>query len=141
MPRIMCFDYGNKRTGIAVTDPLQLFATGLETIHPKDIIDYVKKYLLTEQVELFVVGEPKQTDGTPSQTAQNVKGFVTILKKSFPNIPIAMMDERYTTKMAAAAIAESGMKKAAKKKNKDLIDIVAATIILQSYLEKKSLGF
>lgn len=140
MPRIMCFDYGNKRTGIAVTDPLQMFATGLETIHPKDIINYVKKYLLSEQVELFVVGEPKQTDGTPSETAQNVKGFVTILKKSFPNVPISMMDERYTTKMAAAAIAQSGMKKAAQK-NKQLIDTVAATIILQSYLEKKSLGF
>lgn len=139
MPRIMCFDYGNKRTGIAVTDPMKMFATGLGTIHPKDIIEYIKKYLTTETVELFVVGEPKQTDGTPSQTASNVKGFVTILKKAFPEMPIEMMDERYTTKMASAAIAESGMKKAAQK-NKDLIDTVAATIILQSYMEKISLN-
>ncbi|MBK0382199.1 Holliday junction resolvase RuvX [Pedobacter sp. SD-b] len=139
MPRIMCFDYGNKRTGIAVTDPLQLFATGLTTIHPKDTVDFIKKYLLSEQVESFVVGQPFQTDGTPSETAQNVKGFVTILKKSFPEIPIYLMDERFTSKMANAAIAQSGLKKSARQ-NKDLVDTVAAVIILQSYLERKSLN-
>ncbi|MEO8793954.1 MAG: Holliday junction resolvase RuvX [Daejeonella sp.] len=137
MARIMAFDYGNKRTGIAVTDPLQLIATGLGTEHPKDIVDYLKKYLATEQVELFVVGEPKQMDGTPSQSAPQVKGFVTILKKNFPEIPVELMDERFTSKMASATIAQSGFKKS-DRQNKERIDTISATIILQSYLEKKN---
>ncbi len=133
----MAFDYGNKRTGIAVTDPLQIIATGLGTVHPKDIVDYLKKYLATEQVELFVVGEPKQMDGTPSQSAPQVKGFVTILKKNFPEIPVDLMDERFTSKMASATIAQSGFKKS-DRQNKERIDTISATIILQSYLEKKN---
>lgn len=137
MARIMAFDYGNKRTGIAVTDPLQIIATGLGTVHPKDIVDYLKKYLATEQVELFVVGEPKQMDGTPSQSAPQVKGFVTILKKNFPEIPVDLMDERFTSKMASATIAQSGFKKS-DRQNKERIDTISATIILQSYLEKKN---
>ena len=139
MPRLLAFDFGTKRLGIAVTDPLQLFATGLTTIHPKDVIEFLKKYLLTEQVETFVVGEPKQMDGTASQSASQVKGFVTILKKNFPDIPVEMMDERFTSKMASATIAQSGLKKS-DRQNKALIDTVSATIILQSYIEKKSLG-
>src|SRR5690606_26549715 len=98
------FDYGTKRVGIAVTDPLKMIANGLTTIHPKDAIEFLKKYLATEEVEVFVVGEPKQMDGTASQSLQHVKGFVTILKKNFPNMPIAMMDERFTSKMASAVI-------------------------------------
>ena len=82
--RVMAFDYGTKRIGIAVTDPMQIIATGLDTIHPKDIIEYLKKYLQTEQVERFIVGEPKQMDNTPSQSAIHVKGFVNLLKKNFP---------------------------------------------------------
>ena len=140
MARIMAFDFGTKRLGIAVTDPLQLFATGLTTIHPKDVIDFLIKYLQTEQVETFIVGEPKQMNGTPSQSAPHVKGFVTILKKNFPDIPVEMMDERFTSKMASATIAQSGLKKF-DRQNKALVDTVSATIILQSYLEKKSLGF
>lgn len=139
MPRLLAFDFGTKRLGIAVTDPLQLFATGLTTIHPKDVIEFLKKYLQTEQVETIIVGEPKQMDGTPSQSAPQVKGFVTILKKNFPDIPITMMDERFTSKMASATIAQSGLKKS-DRQNKALIDTVSATIILQSYMEKKSLG-
>ena len=139
MARIMAFDFGTKRLGIAVTDPLQLFATGLTTIHPKDVIEFLKKYLQTEQVEAFIVGEPKQMDGTPSQSAPQVKGFVTILKKNFPDIPVEMMDERFTSKMASATIAQSGLKKS-DRQNKALIDTVSATIILQSYMEKKSLS-
>ena len=135
----MAFDFGTKRLGIAVTDPLQLFATGLTTIHPKDVIEFLKKYLQTEQVEAFIVGEPKQMDGTPSQSAPQVKGFVTILKKNFPDIPVEMMDERFTSKMASATIAQSGLKKS-DRQNKALIDTVSATIILQSYMEKKSLS-
>lgn len=136
----MAFDFGSKRLGIAVTDPLKIFATALTTIHPKDVVAYIQKYLLTETVETFVVGEPKQMDGTASQIAQQVKGFVTILKKHFPNVPVVMMDERFTSKMASATIAQSGLKKTDRQK-KELVDSVAATIILQSYLEKISLNF
>ncbi len=137
MPRIMAFDYGTKRIGIAVTDPLQIIATGLETIHPKDLVEYLKKYLVKEAVEKFVVGEPKQMDGTPSQSAPIIKGFVTILKKHFPLVPVEMMDERFTSKMASAVIAQSGMKKT-DRQDKSRIDTISAIIILQSYLEKNS---
>jgi putative holliday junction resolvase len=129
----MAFDYGTKRIGIAVTDPMQIIATGLDTIHPKDIVEYLKKYLLIETVERFVVGEPKQMDNTPSQSAPHVKGFVTILKKHFPDIPVEMLDERFTSKMASAAIAQSGMGKKARQ-NKALVDNVSAVILLQSWM-------
>ncbi|PWG78207.1 Holliday junction resolvase RuvX [Pararcticibacter amylolyticus] len=135
MARIIAFDYGTKRIGIAVTDPLQIIATGLTTVHPKDVVEFLKKYMLTEEVERFVVGEPRQMDGTPSQSAPHVKGFVTILRKSFPGMPIETIDERFTSKMASAAIAQSGLKKNERQK-KELIDTVSATIILQSYMEK-----
>ncbi|WP_448703030.1 Holliday junction resolvase RuvX [Mucilaginibacter sp. AW1-3] len=131
--RIMAFDYGTKRIGIAVTDPLQIIATGLDTVHPKDIVEYLKKYMTANPVERFVVGEPKQMDNTESQSAPHVRGFVTILKKNFPDIPVEMLDERFTSKMASAAIAQSGMSKTARQ-NKALVDTVSATIILQSYL-------
>jgi len=134
--RIMAFDYGTKRIGIAVTDPLQIIATGLETIHPQHIVEYLKKYLQTEQVERFIVGEPKQMDNTPSQSAVHVKGFVTILKKNFPEIPVEMLDERFTSKMASATIAQSGMGKM-DRRNKELVDTISAVILLQSYMEKK----
>src|SRR5260370_35168658 len=107
--RIMGFDYGIKRIGIAVTDPLQIIATGLDTIHPNQIIEYLKKYLQTEKAERFIVGEPKQMDNTPSQSAIHVKGFGNLLKKTFPEIPVEMLDERFTSKMAPATIAQSGM--------------------------------
>ncbi len=132
----MAFDYGTKRIGIAVTDPLQIIATGLETIHPQHIVEYLKKYLQTEQVERFIVGEPKQMDNTPSQSAVHVKGFVTILKKNFPGIPVEMLDERFTSKMASATIAQSGMGKM-DRRNKELVDTISATILLQSWMEQK----
>ncbi|MBC8051452.1 MAG: Holliday junction resolvase RuvX [Sphingobacteriaceae bacterium] len=135
MPRIMAFDYGTKRIGVAVTDPLQIIATGLTTIHPKDAVEFIKKYLLSEEVECFVVGEPKQMDGSPSQSAQHVKGFITILKKNFPGIKVESVDERFTSKMASATIAQSGFKKS-DRQNKERIDTISATIILQSYLER-----
>jgi putative Holliday junction resolvase len=131
--RIMAFDYGTKRIGIAVTDPLQIIATGLDTIHPLEIIDYLKKYLQTEQVERFIVGEPKQMDNTPSQSAMHVNGFVNLLKKTFPEIPVEMLDERFTSKMALAVIAQSGMGKKARQ-NKALVDNISATILLQSWM-------
>ena len=137
--RVLAFDYGTKRIGIAVTDSLQIIATGLDTIHPKDIIDFLKKYLISEQVELFVVGEPKQMDGSPSQSAAQIKGFITILKKHFPEIPVEQIDERFTSKMASAVVAQSGFKKS-DRQNKERLDTISATIILQTYLEKKSLN-
>ena len=140
MARLMAFDYGSKRIGVAVTDSLQIIATALTTIHPKDAIAFIKKYLETENVACFVLGEPKQMDGSASQSAQQVKGFATLLKKNFPEIPVEMIDERFTSKMASASIAQSGLKKSDRQK-KELVDAVAAVIILQSYLEKKSLGF
>ncbi len=140
MARIMAFDFGTKRLGIAVTDPLKMFATALTTIHPKDAVAFIQNYLLTEQVETFVVGEPIQMNGKASQSAQDVKGFVTLLKNQFPDVPVQMMDERFTSKMASATIAQSGLKKTDRQR-KDLVDSIAATIILQSYLEKLSLNF
>lgn len=136
MPRVIAFDYGTKRIGIAVTDPMQIIATGLDTVHPNQIIDYLKKYLLAEQVERFVVGEPKQMDNTPSQSAMHVKGFVNLLKKNFPQIPVEMLDERFTSKMASAAIAQSGMSKK-NRQSKELVDTVSAVILLQSWMEKR----
>ena len=132
----MAFDYGTKRIGIAVTDPMQIIATGLDTIHPNQIIDYLKKYMLTEQVERFIVGEPKQMDNTPSQSAPHVKGFVNLLKKQFPDIPVEMLDERFTSKMASAAILQSGLGKK-DRQNKERVDTVSATILLQSYMDTR----
>ncbi len=136
MPRILAFDYGTKRIGIAVTDPLQIIATGLDTVHPKDIFEYLKKYMLTEQVEAFVIGQPKQMDGTPSESAQHVKGFSTLLKKTFPTIPQHWIDERFTSKLAQQTIMQSGLKKS-DRRNKERVDTIAATIILQYFMESQ----
>ncbi|MFA6277392.1 MAG: Holliday junction resolvase RuvX [Pedobacter sp.] len=138
MARILAFDYGTKRIGIAVTDPLQIIATGLDTIHPKDVIDFLKKYMLTEQIEAFVLGEPKQMDGSPSESAQHVKGFSTILKKNFPTIPQHWIDERYTSKLAERTIMQSGFKKS-DRRDKERVDTIAATIILQYFMEQHRL--
>jgi len=138
MARIIAFDYGTKRIGVAVTDPLQIIATGLDTIHPKEILEYLKKYLQTEQVEAFVIGNPKQMDGSPSESAQHVKGFSTTLKKNFPHIPQFWVDERFTSKLAQETIMNSGLKKQ-DRRNKDRVDTIAATIILQYFMEEQRL--
>jgi putative Holliday junction resolvase len=138
--RVMAFDYGTKRIGIAVTDPMQMIATGLETVHPNLIVEYLKKYLQTDQVETFVVGEPKQMDNTPSQSAMHVKGFVNLLKRTFPDIPVEMLDERFTSKMASAAILAGGVKKMGRQ-NKALVDTVSAVILLQSWMEGRAFKF
>lgn len=130
----MAFDYGTKRIGIAVTDPLQIIATALTTIHPKDVIEYLKKYIVQDPVETFVVGLPKQLDGSDSQSAVHVRGFIRLLKKTFPQTPIVTMDERFTSKMASASIAESGLKRS-KRQDKGLVDSISAVIILQDYLK------
>ncbi len=135
--RLMAFDYGTKRIGIAVTDPLQIIANALTTIHPNTILEFLKEYLASEQVETFVVGMPRQLDGTDSQSASHVVGFIRLLKKTYPDIPVAQVDERFTSKMASAVIAQSGLRKG-KRQEKGLVDTVSATIILQSYMESRN---
>ncbi len=134
MPRIMAFDYGTKRVGIAVTDPMQIIATGLDTVHPKDLVQYLKNYLARETVEAFVFGDPKQMDGTPSDSAQHVKGFARTLKKTFPDIPQYWVDERFTSKLAHETVLQSGIRKQ-DRQNKERIDTISATIILQYFME------
>ncbi len=132
----MAFDYGTKRIGIAVTDPLQIIATALTTIHSKDILSFLKEYTGKEQVEKFVVGKPLQLDGTDSQSSSHVVGFIRSLKKHFPSIDVVTIDERYTSKMASAAIAQSDLKKT-KRQDKELIDRISAVLILQSYMDSQ----
>ncbi len=134
----MAFDYGTKRIGIAVTDPLQIIATALTTIHPNEIISFLKQYLTSESVEKFIVGKPLRMDGSDSQSAPHVKGFIRSLKKNFPEIPVVTIDERFTSKMASSVIAQSGMGKG-KRQEKSLVDKVSAVIILQSYMESSYL--
>ncbi|MCC2599513.1 Holliday junction resolvase RuvX [Sphingobacterium sp. FBM7-1] len=135
--RIVAFDYGTKRIGIAVTDPMKLIATPLATVHPKDIWTFLDNYIKDEDVETFVVGKPLQMDGTASQSAQHIVGFIRKLKKVYPGIQIIEIDERFTSKIASRVIAESGLKKS-KRQEKGLVDSVAATIILQTYMEIKT---
>lgn len=134
--RIMAFDYGTKRIGIAVSDPMQIIATSLDTVHPEKIWEYLKEYLSREDVETFVVGKPLQMDGTASESAQHVLGFVRRLKKDFSGIPVVEVDERFTSKMASATISQSNLKKS-KRQDKGLVDTISATIILQTYMETK----
>jgi putative Holliday junction resolvase len=134
MARILSIDYGSKRTGLAVTDPLQIIATALDTVPTHQLMEYLKKYLQQEPVELFVVGEPKRLDNTPAQSGPMVQQFAKLLAKQFPEIPIKMYDERFTSKMAFQSMIDSGMKKSERQK-KENIDKISAVIILQSYLE------
>lgn len=133
----MAFDYGTKRIGIAVTDPMQIIASALTTVHPEEIWTFLATYMQQEQVETFVVGKPLQMDGTDSESAMHILGFTRKLKKTYPDIPVVEIDERFTSKMASTVIAQSGKKKG-KRQEKGLIDVVSATIILQSYMETRS---
>ncbi len=134
----MAIDYGSKRVGIAVTDPLQIIATGLTTVHSKDLIDFLKKYFLTEEVECIVVGEPKRLNNEPSDSARFIEPFVVHLKRTFPTIKVERMDERFTSKMAFQTMIDSGLKKK-DRQNKELVDEISATIILQSYMNKSKI--
>ncbi|WKK60431.1 Holliday junction resolvase RuvX [Sphingobacterium sp. BN32] len=134
--RLMAFDYGTKRIGIAVSDSLQIIATALATVHPEEVWNFLQNYLATEQVETFVVGKPMRLDGSPSQSAQHVVGFMRKLKKTYPSIPVVEVDERFTSKIASQAIAQSGLKKQ-KRQEKSLVDTVSATLILQTYMDSK----
>lgn len=134
MARIMGIDYGTKRTGIAVTDPLQLIASGLTTVPTNELFDFIKKYLQEEAVEAIVVGEPMYPDGNPAQLAPHVKGFVNKLRKEHPSVPVFMQDERFTSEMAKQVIRESGAKQK-KRRDKALVDKVSAALILEDYLK------
>jgi putative Holliday junction resolvase len=131
----MAIDYGSKRVGIAVTDPFQIIATGLTSVHSKDLIEFLKKYLVKEEVECIVVGEPKRLNNEPSDAARFIEPFVVHLKRTFPKIKVERMDERFTSKMAFQTMIDSGLKKK-DRQNKELVDEISATIILQSYMNK-----
>ena len=135
MARIMAIDYGGKRTGIAVTDPLQIIATGLTTISSPDLIPFLKKYVKEEQVELILVGLPKNWDESDTHGTPLAKKAIAAIKKEFPQIPVKDVDERYTSKMAKDAMLQMGLKKK-DRRDKKLVDEIAATIILQEYLER-----
>ena len=136
MPRLLAIDYGAKRTGLAVTDPLQIIATALETVRTHDLLEFLKKYSQNEPIEAFIIGMPKKLDNTDSENAQRVLAFIKLLKKSFPEIPVHTHDERFTSSMALQSMIASGTKKS-DRRDKGNIDKISATIILQSFMESQ----
>lgn len=136
MARIIALDIGGKRTGIAVTDPLQMIATGLEGINTTDLVPYLTKYMLTEQVEVIVVGKPMQMDYTESESWANIQQIADKLKQTFAGIQLEFYDERFTSKIAMQSMKMAGAGKS-EMKNKKTVDMVSAIVLLQSYLEYK----
>jgi len=137
MPRILCIDYGKKRTGIAVTDPLKIIATALTTVETKELFPFLKDYFHKEEVELVLIGEPKNWDESDTHATPLVHQFIQKFKKDFPLMKIEKIDERYTSKLAVQAMIEMGMKKRDRQK-KGNIDQIAAAIMLQEYLKALS---
>ena len=137
MPRILAIDYGLKRTGLAVTDPLQIIATGLTTVESKQLLPFLKDYFAKEPVERIIIGEPKNWDDTDTHATPLVEKCIKELQKNFPAIPITKVDERYTSKMAKQAMIDMGMKKM-QRRNKAIVDEIAATIMLQDYMRSIS---
>jgi putative Holliday junction resolvase len=133
MGRILAIDYGTKRTGIAVTDELQIIASGLTTVVTHDLIGFLTDYISKENVELFIIGEPKQMNNEVSESEASIQIFIEKLTREIPDIPIKRVDERFTSKMAFQTMIDSGLNKN-QRKNKALVDEISATIILQSYL-------
>ena len=138
MGRVLAIDYGVRRTGLAVTDPLQIIPGGLTTVETPKLLQFLKDYLSREPVERFVVGLPKQTNGRNSDNLPRVMAFVEQLQKAFPAVPVDMWDERYPSVLAQQTILQSGIGKMARR-NKALIDEVSATIILQGWMERKQI--
>ena len=136
MGRILAIDFGKKRTGIAVTDELQIIASGLTTVDTSELLTFLKNYTQKENVELFLVGKPKQMDNSDSESEVLILPFLEKLEKAIPSIPIKRVDERFTSKMAFQTMIDSGLKKK-QRQNKSLVDEISATIILQSYLYNK----
>lgn len=136
MSRILAIDYGKKRTGIAVTDPMQIIANGLTTVSTHELVDFLLDYIKREPVERIVVGHPKQMNNEDSENMKNIVPFINRLKKLLPDIPVELVDERFTSVLAHQAMLAGGLKKK-DRQNKALVDEISATIILQSYLESK----
>ncbi len=136
MGRIMAIDYGGKRTGIAVTDPLQIIANGLTTVATATLMAFLKTYCTSEPVDRFVVGEPKNLDGSATHATGMVEKFVVLLQQQFPDTPITRLDERFTSKMAFQTMIDSGLKKK-DRRNKALVDEISATILLQNFLQMR----
>lgn len=136
MGRILALDYGRKRTGVAVSDPLQIIANGLTTVSSHELLDFLQNYTSKEQVELIVIGLPKQMSGEKSESMNYIEPFVRALKKWLPDMPVQFVDERFTSVLAHKAMLDGGLKKK-DRQNKALVDEISATIILQSYLESK----
>ncbi len=136
MSRVLAIDYGRKRCGIAVTDPLKIIANGLTTVATHQLFDFVVGYLKQEEVESIVIGLPKQTTGEESESMRYIRPFVNRLQNNFPNIPVIWVDERFTSKIAFQTMIDGGVKKS-DRKDKGLIDQISATIILQTYLEQQ----
>ena len=136
MPRILAIDYGIKRTGIAVTDEMQIIASGLTTVPSETAISFLKDYFSKEYVVKVLIGEPKQMNGQPSESTEIIEKFVSDFKTAFPEMKIERVDERFTSKMAFQVMIDSGLKKN-QRKNKALVDEIAATILLQDYLTRK----
>ena len=136
MDRILGIDYGRKRVGVAVSDPLRIFASALETVHSAKIIDYLKKYAQEQRIERFVVGYPMNLNGVPSEAAADVDVFLKQLKKHFPDIPVTLEDERFTSVLAHRAMIDGGMKKM-DRRDKAAVDKVSAALILQTYLDRE----
>ena len=133
MARVLAIDFGKKRTGIAVTDELQIIASGLTTVNTTDLLSFLKEYTSKEKVDLFIVGQPKQMDNSDSESEALMIPFIKKIEKLFPQIPMKRIDERFTSKMAFQTMIDSGMKKK-QRRNKAMVDEISATIILQSYL-------
>ena len=138
MARILSIDYGKKRTGLAVTDPLQLIAGGLATVATSDLFDYLSGYVTHEEVERIVIGEPRQPNGQPSENLQRVEQFVNRWRKQMPQIPIDYYDERFTSVLAHRAMIDGGLKKKARQ-DKALVDEISATILLEDYMRSRKL--
>jgi putative Holliday junction resolvase len=138
MGRILAIDYGQKRVGIAVTDELKIIATGIDTVHVKDIWEYLKDYLKSHDVETIVVGEPKDMMNRPSDASRFIEPFVKGLKKKFPEVKIDRFDERFTSKIAGEAMITGGLNKK-RRQDKALVDKISATLLLQSYLSSKQI--
>tara|TARA_B110000467_G_C17975379_1_gene292392 strand:+ start:67 stop:477 length:411 start_codon:yes stop_codon:yes gene_type:complete len=136
MGRILAIDYGGKRTGLAITDPLHIIATGLDTVQTKDIYKYLLVYCEKEHVEAFVIGDSKHLDNTKTEISLEIDIFAKKLKSLFPKVPIHWIDERFTSKMAKQSMLQSGMTKK-KRRQKELVDEISATIILQSFMNSK----
>jgi len=134
MARILAIDYGKKRTGLAVSDPLKIIANGLTTVNTQELFDYLKAYIAKEEVEKIIIGLPYQLDGSPTDATPSVLHCIRRLKNSFPAIPIVPVDEQFSSKMASRAMVEMGMKKKDRQK-KEFIDEIAATILLQEYMQ------